>query len=249
MKPGAPFTEIAPYYDLLMKDVDYKSWVKYIEDIFKLYGKNPKKIIDLACGTGTPSIILADKGYEVTGIDNSPYMLEIAKRKAGERENLKFLLADMRDFKIDAEPFDAAICLFDSINNFLEEEELLSVFQSVKRNLKGEGLFLFDMNTIYCLRFYWGDRSRVKEDGNIVSIWRTCFISDKNISELHITLFIPDREGRYKRIDEIHRERGYTLETIGNLLKKSGFRKVDFFEHLSFKFPTKTTLRVMVAAR
>lgn len=249
MKLSPAFTEIAPYYDLLMRDVDYSQWVKYIEKIFRLYGKKPEKIIDLACGTGTPSILLADKGYRITGIDNSPYMLEIAKRKSERRENLKFILGDIRDFFLEDSPYDTAICLFDSINNFLKEDELLQTFKSVKRNLKEDGIFLFDINTIHCLRFYWGDRSRIKEEGDIISIWRTSFIPNKNISELHITIFVPDRESKYKRIDEIHRERGYPLEAIEYLLKKAGFRKVDFFEHLSFKIPGENTLRVMVIAR
>lgn len=228
-----------------MKDVNYEDWIDYIEKLFKYYRKNPKKILDLACGTGEATLILKKRGYTVVGLDNSKEMIEVAKKKVGSEE-IEFVIQDMRNFELD-DKFDAVISLFDSLNNLEKDEDLYKTFRSVRKHIKNDGIFIFDMNTIYCLKYYWGNKTRVKEEEGILSIWRTNFLPKKDTSILHITIFV--EEGEYfKRIDEIHRERGYELGLIENTLKRAGFKRVDFYEHLSMLPPKANTLRVMVVA-
>lgn len=244
-KKDPPFTSIAPYYDILMNDVDYEKWVFYIEDIFKSLRFQPRKILDLACGTGTISVLLSKKGYSVTGADLSSQMLDIAKKKQ-RNEEINFIQADMRRLNL-GETFDAIISIFDSINNLLTEGELMDTFQGVERHLSRRGVFLFDLNTIYCLSYYWGDRTRVRENEGITSIWKSSYEEKLSISRLDISLYIPEGD-LYRKIEETHFERGYKIETIDRLLKKAGFKKRFFFDHLTFRKPRSTTLRYMVVA-
>ncbi len=243
------FTSIAPYYDTLMQDINYELWVDYVEELFQLFGVSPQRILDIGCGTGTPTLILARRGYEMVGLDYSEDMLKVAREKAVELSNVKFYHGDVRNFELDEEPFDAAISLFDSLNNITTEGEMESAFSCVKRHLKSRAPFIFDMNTIHALEAYWGSGTRVREYGEIISIWRTKFFKKRRISELHITLFVPVNDESYRRIDEIHVERGYKISTIKKLLKKAGFREVYAFQHLTRLPASEQNMRVMFAAR
>ncbi len=244
-RSNPPFTVIAPYYDTLMDDVEYDKWVEYLRHILKDLGLKPKRILDLACGTGTISLKLARCGYSVTGVDLSKSMIEIARKK-GEGKGVRFLVGDMRTINL-GERFDVVICLFDSLNNLLTEKELQETFQRVYEHLEDRGVFLFDMNTIYCLAYYWDDRSRVRENKGITSIWRTSYDQKLHISRLDISIYVP-QGNLYKRLDETHYERAYPIEVIDRLLKRAGFSKRYFFDHLTFRKPKSTTLRWMVVA-
>ncbi len=243
------FTSIAPYYDDLMQDINYELWVDYIEELFQLFSVKPTRILDIGCGTGNPTLILARRGYEVVGIDASEEMLKVAREKAKTLKNVKFYLGDARNFQLNEDPFDAAISLFDSLNNITTEGELLSALTSIKDHLKHKGLFLFDLNTIHALEHYWSNKTRVREYSNLISIWRTRFFKKKRLSELHITLFVPAEGDLYKRIDEIHLERGYKISTVKKLLKKAGFHEVFAFQHLTRLPASEQNMRVMFAAR
>ncbi len=244
------FTSIAPYYDELMQDINYELWVDYVEELFQLLSVRPQKILDIGCGTGNPTLIFARRGYEMVGMDYSEEMLKVAREKSEHFSNVRFYHGDVRNFDLENEmPFDAAISLFDSLNNITTEGEMVSAFSCVRRHLREGGPFIFDMNTIHALEFYWGNHTRVREYGELLSIWRTRYFKKKRISELHITLFIPTEKNFYCRIDEIHVERGYKISTIKNLLKKAGFHEVYAFQHLTRLPASEQNMRVMFAAR
>ncbi|MCA1595126.1 MAG: class I SAM-dependent methyltransferase, partial [Chloroflexi bacterium] len=146
------FTRIAPYYDDLMQDVPYAIWLEFILSLAARHDARPRRILDLACGTGTVSQMLAVRGYEVVGIDGSEPMLEQARRKASLcRAPLEFLQGDLRDFEAPGH-FDLVICLYDSLNNILEPEGVQQAFDAVQRSLVPGGLFIFDVNTEYAFR-------------------------------------------------------------------------------------------------
>jgi len=240
---NAPFTGIAHIYDRLMADVDYITWVNYIEKLFKFARRPVKRVLDIACGTCTPTLILKERGYEVFGIDLSFHMLKVARSKDPK---LPLVMADMREFSFLTK-FDAIISIFDSINNLLTEEELLKTFRNVLRHLEHGGIFIFDMNTIRSLKEYWGDDVKIKEFLNLVSIWRTSYNDKRRTSILDITVFYKD-DYCWKRVDETHIERGYPLKVIKKLLKESGFSKFELFHHLTFKNASEKSLRFTAIA-
>lgn len=228
-----------------MSFIDYRSWIKYVEKLLFRDGIKDKEIFDLACGTGECLKIWQEQGYQVKGLDSSPGMLDIARKKLGDKGDL--MLADMRDF-ILKEKTPVITCLYDSLNYLLAEDELLSCFRSVYAALKDSGIFIFDMNTIHCLKNQWDSQTITRENGHIYSIWKNTYDSQKDISTLYITLFI-DADGHYQRAEEVHRERGYPIETIRRLLEQAGFAKIEIFPHLTFLPVLETTLRIMVKAR
>lgn len=148
---ASPFSGIAPYYDALMWDIDYVGWIDYTLKLCEKFSLKPKRVLDLACGTGTCCIILSEKGYEVVGIDGSREMLEVARRKTeSQNSRVKLVRGDMRSFTLE-ESVDLVTCIFDSINYILHENELESCFRSVNSVLSLGGLFIFDLNTDYGL--------------------------------------------------------------------------------------------------
>ncbi len=241
----SPFSQIAPYYDTLMNHIDYPGWVEYIIKIFRALKKTPEVIIDVACGTGNAALLLAKSGFRVIGVDQSAGMLEIFKKKAAGLD-ITFVCADMRGFTVP-QPADAAISLFDSINYLLTEDELEQCFRTVHQNLKPGGLFVFDMNTIFGLSTHWGNSITLREVGNIYSIWKNTYDYKDNISTLHLTLFVKNKQS-YERMDELHRERGYPAPVIEKRLKRAGFAKTHFYQHLFFTPPSSHTARMMIVA-
>ena len=110
-----PYSKFAAAYDRVMENVDYIKWADYVERLFALYNYHPRKILDIACGTGSASVLLAEKGYKVSGTDRAKEMLIGARHKA-EKHGVRLFLwqQDMRHLAV-TRPFDAALCLYDSI--------------------------------------------------------------------------------------------------------------------------------------
>ncbi len=243
-----PFERIAPYYDRIMQEVEYEEWVRYVESFFPWAKGEVREVLDLACGTGTPTKILVQHGYRVVGIDRSVAMLQVARRKLGPEVPL--IAADLRKFALRKQ-FDAVLCLFDSLNNLLTELELSEAFENVRRHLRDGGVFVFDVNTIYALEHYWGNDVKVKEHGDLITIWRTTYLPGNRLSRLDFTVFAPDEEapGCYRRVDELHLERGYPLKTLKTLLNRAGFRRVYLFRHLTRYTASEKDLRVTFVAR
>jgi ubiquinone/menaquinone biosynthesis C-methylase UbiE len=240
-----PFSRVADYYDTLMKGIDYSDWVEYTVELFKRFGHKPKRILDLACGTGTATIELARRGFEVTAIDLSNEMLEILKKKR-KAHKIEIMKADMQNFKL-SHPVDAVTCYFDSINYLTDERELKRCFSCVYEALAEEGIFLFDMNTIYGLEKVWGTNTLIREIDNIYSVWRSVYDASRHISTLYLTLFVGDGKF-YRRVEEVHQERAYPMEKIEELLLEAGFSTVDVFAHMTTSIFLDISSRVMIAA-
>jgi SAM-dependent methyltransferase len=244
-----PFSRFNLHYDTFMvRYVDYRGWVDYVERIFRRYKTDPRTILDLACGTGIPTIMLAKRGYRLTGVDRSPEMLSVLESK---RKDLPIatLQADIRDFAL-GEPLEAAICLYDSINYLLTEDDLVRCFACVRRALVPGGLFAFDMNTVYGLAEYWGTRSTTREAGGVYSIWQNNFDRETRVSTLHLTFWEqPEPGGVGPKFEEVHQERAYYPEEVERCLRAAGFGETHFFQHGCFIEPGPMTTRMMVVAR
>ncbi|MEO0080129.1 MAG: methyltransferase domain-containing protein [candidate division WOR-3 bacterium] len=241
-----PFQEFARHYDrFMLRYVDYKTWVDYLERIFKRFGTRPQLILDLACGTGIPTIMLARRGYRLLALDRSREMLKELERKRAELP-IEPIQADMSRFELNRQ-VDAAICLYDSMNYRLTEEALAGCFGCVRRAVKRSGLFAFDMNTLYGLAECWGTRTQTRQVGNVTSIWQHSYDPTTRISTLHLTFW---EEGRAtQRFEEVHEERAWTVDEVGDHLRRAGFPEVHFFQHSGFQPVGPFTTRMMVVAR
>ncbi len=241
------YTSIAPYYDMLMRRVRYRDWMRYIESIIEMHAPYAKNILDVACGTGNGLLNLRKKYKLYVAFDRSLDMLRVFKSKLKfyEIEPLIFV-ADVRKIPIKSQSIDAAFSIFDSLNNLLSPKDLKKAFGEVFRILKDGGVFIFDMNTTYVLREHWGTKTRIEEDEDLISIWRTRY--KNRISELHITLFVKGSDGKYVRVDELHMERGYDIDEVLALLKETGFSNAYAYDHMTFTPPKEDSLRVNYVA-
>ena len=239
------YKDIAPYYDRLMYDVSYEAWVKYIKNICSLNRFKPEIILDLGCGTGNPTKLLLEEGYMVIGIDGSPEMLAVARQKLQSFSPL-LLVGEFNHFSIKKK-VDLVISLFDSLNNLLSVDKLHQTFLCVNQVMQSGGLFIFDINSIYGLSRMNESSTFTKECDGVYSIWKSQFDKGKILATLAITLFVSEN-GHYRRMEETHMEKGYSTQKLKQLLKLSGFGKVVFYEHLTFRRPTPRTQRLMVVA-
>ena len=141
---GNLFDRIAEYYDVLHDDVDYLAECLLLEKVFSGFlHHQPASLLDLGCGTGNHALILAKRGYRVTGIDSSAGMLRVARAKARGQPNLVFVRADMRRFEL-GRTFDAAICMDGAYTHLLTERDLLAHLRTVRRHLSPDGVYVFE---------------------------------------------------------------------------------------------------------
>lgn len=242
------FTDIAPYYDLLMRDVDYREWTDYIIHLINRAGiPDGSSLLDVACGTGSAAALFAGAGFRVSGMDLSASMLKEARRKAkGLGNRIKFWRADLSDFRV-REKQDVITCLFDSLNYLPNDDSVQKACRCILKALKSKGLFIFDINTPFALSKYWDKRLEVKEAEGVLSVWRNSYNWASRHANLSLTVFAPRGKG-YRRIEEFHQEKAFPLEDVESMLKKTGFGKIEIFKHLTLEPPQTNTIRVTIIA-
>ncbi len=239
------FDDLAPYYDALMNSVPYAMWVEYLEALIKLNGLTPKTVLDVACGTGNVSEILAERGYQVTGIDNAPGMIEAAKAKHGLAE---YFVQDLTTLDLGRQ-FDIALSLFDSLNYVLDPNALAQGFVRIFAHLKPGSLFIFDVNTIYALANCFFDQSDMNEHSNPRYVWKSEWDPVTSICTVRMVFETTAADGTVSVFREVHRQRAYELSELAGMLEDAGFREVTMYHAYDFRRPSKRSDRVFFIAR
>ena len=232
MAGNIPYSDFAYVYDKLMYDVDYKKWADFIESIFKKYKQNPSLVLDLACGTGSFTIEMAKRGYDMIGIDISVDMLNCAKEKSSHYENILYLNQDMVNFELYG-TVDAIVLLMDSLNYILYKKDVKKLFKNVHNYLNPGGLYIFDINTPYKFKNIFKNNVFYDVSDEITYIWQNSFDSKRNICEFDLTIFTKEN-GMYKRMDEIHLERCYEINDLKKMVNESGLRLLNIYDDLKF---------------
>lgn len=242
------YKNFAYIYDILMKDVPYNDWIRYLEKIFQRFDHKPNTILDLGCGTGTITQLFAQKGYDPIGIDLSEDMLLISKEKAKKLElDILYIRQDITSFELYG-TVDCIISLCDSLNYILNENELLQVFKLVNNYLEPKGLFIFDLNTEYKFKEIMAENIFAEAYEECAYIWDNYYYEDKKINEYILTLFI--KEGKnYSRHEEIHYEKAYSIKTIEELVIKAGLKLEAVYNDNSFNEPDDKSERIYFVAR
>lgn len=238
----------AEYYDSLTSNVSYDETAKYVADILSENGIKKGILLDLACGTGTMSVQMAKRGYEVIGIDNSPEMLSEAREKAYEaKEDILFLCQDMCDIDLYG-TVECTICLLDSLNHLESEEELLSAFKGVSLFTVPGGMFIFDVNTQYKHKYVLGNNTFVYDNDDVYCVWQNEYDDESKTVEIFLDFF-EEENGLYRRSSEYFTECAFSDETIRRLLKEAGFSDVKAYGELSRNAPSETEERIFYVAR
>lgn len=241
------YTALARFYDSLNDNVNYEKWADYIEKLIKKYSRPADIVLELACGTGTLSRILAARGYDMISVDNSPDMLGIAREKCGEMENMPlFLCQNMCELDMYG-TVDVALCCLDSINYLTYMNDVKAAFKSVSLFMNPGGVFIFDIKTKGEFERLKGSVNAVSEDDGFY-FWQYDYDKKSGLCQHNIELFSKGEKG-YERHREIHFQRGYSFEQIENMLKKAGFEVVGRFKELSEKRADTEDGRVFYVAR
>lgn len=240
------YTGFASVYERFMDNVPYEEWCEYLCQILKEYGISDGLLLDLGCGTGTMTRLLRDRGYDMTGIDLSGEMLEIARDK--DDAGILYLQQDMREFELYG-TVAAVICVCDSINYLLEPEELLQVFSLVNNYLDPGGIFIFDMNTRHKYRDVIGDSTICENREHESFIWENYFDEESDINEYDLTLFIEQESGLFARCEEFHYQRAYEQEQVEALIRQSGLKLLNVYEEGTKEAPGKDAERIYFVAQ
>ena len=240
------YTDFAYIYDKLI-DQDYEKWADYIEEIFKKHKVNPKLVLDLGCGTGSITNILAKRGYDMIGVDLSPDMLNVARDKAAE-ENLDvlYLCQDIREFELYG-TVDAIICTLDVLNYITDAKDLEQVFALVKNYLNPDGIFIFDINTEHKLKNILGNNTFINDENGIFYTWENEF--KENISEQFLTFFVETTDGLYERFEENHIQRAYTTEEIRKILTDNGLSTEAEYKLFTFDTPDRNCEKTVIVSK
>jgi len=241
------YTDFAYIYDTLMADAHYGERTEYILSLFDKFGQKPTLLLDLACGTGEFSLRLAQKGIEVIGVDMSEDMLSIAREKAFDSEaDILFLCQKAEELDLYG-TVDGAVCCMDSINHITDLKNLEEAIKKVALFLEKGCLFIFDVNTPYKHESVLGDNTFVFEEENIYCVWQNSYDRETAVTDISLDFFV-EEDGLYERFCENFSERVYSIDTLTNLLEKSGFNVKAVLGDMSNNAPETLEERIFFVA-
>lgn len=211
---------LASWYDQLTGDVPYEQFADFYEAEFSRAGGEFRLLLDLCCGTGTLTHIMARRGYELIAVDSSVDMLMQAREKSTELAAPPlFLLQDAAELDLYG-TVDAAYCSLDGMN-YIPPEALPQVFHRLHLFIRPGGLLIFDIRTPEWLRSLDGEVF-VDETEDVLCLWRADFDEESNAVIYGMDIF-SRQDALWSRSSEEHIEYSHSPKTISNLLESSGF--------------------------
>ena len=241
------YHELAKSYDRLTNDVDYRATVDFYLRILEKEGLKPRTAVDLACGTGSVAMILADMGMDVIAVDMSEEMLTVAQQKAQElTAPPRFVCQPLQELRLPR-GVDLAVCALDSLDYITDPDDCREAIRRVYKSLNPGGIFVFDVNTPEKLRAMDG-QVFLDEDDDVYCVWRGEFDEQTNICSYGMDLF--QRRGTvWHRSFEEHREYAYSAEQLMGYLKAAGFTGIEVYADRLFEAPREGEQRIYFKAR
>ena len=249
------YGSISGIYDKINSEIDYPSWADFIETCFDKYlTEKPSLLLDLACGTGSMTLELARRGYDMIGVDGSEDMLSVAydRRFDEELSNILYLCQDMRAFELYG-TVGAVTCCLDSINYLSCDGDLQRCLSCVHNYLDPDGLFIFDVNTPYKFENIYADNSYIHEDEvdgrATLCAWQNEYDKGTKLCSFYLSVFEEDGDGRYTRTDEVQTERCFDRAELTAALESAGFEVIGFFGDYEFTQAADNNTRWYIVAR
>lgn len=238
---------LARWYDSLTEDVDYQGLYEYLLALLKRNGVKPRRVLDMACGTGSLSMLFASGGAKCYGMDLSEDMLSRAREKtAGMKNAPRFLQGNMANFTLP-EQVDLLVCMLDSFNYLADPADGISALKCFGAGLRSGGLLIFDIRPRKQLMEFDG-QIFMDETEDVVCIWRTEFDEEENQCFYGMDIF--SREGDvWHRSQEEHYEYAYRLRWLKQQLVQSGFCNIQFYGDRVMTPPCEEDERVFIVAR
>lgn len=243
------YTGFAQVYDTFMDNVPYEEWADYYKEILREHGIMDGIVLDLGCGTGSMTELLAEQGYDMIGVDNSEEMLDLAmEKRAASGQDILYLLQDMRKFELYG-TVRAVISACDSVNYLTEPGDLVKVFSLVNNYLDPGGIFIFDLNTVYKYQEILGEQTIAEDREECSFIWDNFYDEEEMINEYDLTVFVQEEGDLFRRYCETHYQRAYSLETVRALIEKAGMEVLAIYDAFTYNKPKPDSERVYFVAR
>lgn len=226
------YDNFSAFYDLLTDNVEYEKRADYFCRLLSMCGVNDGILLDLGCGTGSMSVKMAERGFDVIGVDSSVGMLNAAQQKMFESGKQMLLLnQNMQEIDLYG-TVDCAICVLDGINHLDSAKDVKKTFEKVSLFMNPGGAFAFDVNTVYKHREVLADNVFVYEPDGVFCVWQNDYDSSDNSVEISLDFF-EEEDGVYYRSSESFTEQAYELGEIKNWLEEAGFEVIGTFDDLT----------------
>lgn len=249
------FRDYAKYYDLIYKEKNYEGEVCYILNLIKQYKRDTRTILDIGCGTGRHAVEFAKNGYEVTGIDSSVQMIDIAKKRFSCNVPLSnppvFYQGDARNFNL-ARQYDVVVSLFHVISYQATDTDLEQAFVTIKSHTKKNALFIFD---IWYGPAVLHQKPEERQNHYVLDKYKITRSSTpaidfkNNIVDVNYHLIISGPDGYEDEITEVHRMRYFSCSQIEYWLQRCGFMMLTGYEWLTVLEPNKNSWSVCIIAK
>ena len=242
------YEALASVYDRLTGDVCYERRADYIEKLFQKSRIGVHTVLDLACGTGTMTGILTERGYEMIAVDASADMLAEAREKAADLkgEPPVFLNQSMPQLDLYG-TVDAAICCLDSINYLTNPKDVQKTLQRLHLFIAPGGILVFDINSVEKLRGLDG-QVFLDETEDVYCVWRTEFEKRSNICTYWMDIFSRMEDDTWERDFEEHRQRAYEVEQLRTWLMEAGFTHIRTYGDCRMSAPREGEQRIYFTA-
>ena len=244
------YESLARFYDELTEDVNYAAWADFYEVFFRNHtGLEIHTVLDLACGTGTLTRLMAERGYEMIGVDQSPEMLMEAQEKCMDVEGIRPLFLNQSMDELDLYgTIDACVCCLDSVNYVTDPKALQEALKRVQCFLMPGGLMIFDVRTPELFRSLDGQMF-LDEAEDVFCVWRAVFDEAEKVCTYGFDLFERQKNGLWRREREEHNEYAYTAEELTEYLHQAGFGKVELYGNCQMRPPEAGEDRIVFVAK
>ena len=243
------YSIFSEFYDTFTKDIDYSKFADIYEKLFKKMSAKPEELLDLGCGTGSLTIELARRGYDMTGVDISPQMLDVASNKAKAKgvDDILFINQDITQLDLYG-TVDGVVSSLDVINHLTDKRQVQRCFNMVSLFLIPKGIFIFDLNTPYKFLNEYANNTYVFESGQSTCIWQNEFDKRSKICDFYLTFYKKQGE-LYKKSEDYSCERMYSIDEITEMLEKSGMKIKGVYNESLKKLSGKDSRAIIAAIK
>lgn len=238
------YEDFSYIYDKLSFDLDYEGYADNILKLAKEYKIKKENMLELAAGSGMLTKYFFDEFENIDALDISPDMLNVFANKY-DNDNINLIYYDMVEFENPGK-YDLIVILLDSINYVTDPKDLQKLFDNCYKNLKDEGILVFDINSEYKMTQVFGSNCYVYEYEDIFYTWGNFYEDD--LVDMHLNFFVENEDGSYDRIYEYQQERIYRTNEVTKMVEQAGFKDVKTYDEDDFGRVKDDSQRILFSA-
>lgn len=238
------YEDFSYIYDKLSFDLDYEGYADNILKLAKEYKIKKENMLELAAGSGMLTKYFFDEFENIDALDISPDMLNVFANKY-DNDNINLIYYDMVEFENPGK-YDLIVILLDSINYVTDPKDLQKLFDNCYKNLKDEGLLVFDINSEYKMTQVFGSNCYVYEYEDIFYTWDNFYEDD--LVDMHLNFFVENEDGSYDRIYEYQQERIYRTNEVTKMVEQAAFKDVKTYDEDDFGWVKDDSQRILFSA-